>query len=255
MKKVLRFFRNLFHPDKPTRVNLDYPLQWEMMTYQQFRDVCYILAQPGISRNEALLLCLCKLTGMRPANMNKYDPRKVKGKMAFVIEGKEHLIKASDIAAACHELAYIYDTIGLPPEPFPKVERMVYNLNFGQFYTADSMMMKAGSDKEHANFYLKEAAKAITNGAKRKLTDTDRVALTIWWNGVKLFLKGEYPYVFQDSDSISIGKTQAEILQDILSCMNGDRPQENENILKSNAHDVLFTLNKIYHDAVEKSHK
>jgi hypothetical protein len=117
------------------------------------------------------------------------------------------------------------------------------------------MMMKAGSDKEHANFYLKEAAKAITNGAKRKLTDTDRVALTIWWNGVKLFLKGKYPYVFQDSDSISIGKTQAEILQDILSCMNGDRPQENENILKSNAHDVLFTLNKIYHDAVEKSHK
>ena len=81
------------------------------------------------------------------------------------------------------------------------------------------------------------------------------MALTIWWNGVKLFLKGKYPYVFQDSDSISIGKTQAEILQDILSCMNGDRPQENENILKSNAHDVLFTLNKIYHDAVEKSHK
>lgn len=253
---VLRFFRNLFHPDKPKRVNLDYPLQWEMMTYQQFRDVCFILALPGITRDKALLLCLCKLTGIRPANMNKYDPKKVKGKMAFIIEGKEHLLKASDVAMACNELGYIYDTIGLPPEPFPKVDRMIYNLNFRQFFEADSMMLRAAADKDNANRWIKEAVKAITNGAKRKLTDQDRVAVTIWWNGVKQMLKGKYPYVFQDSgDSISIGKTQAEILQDLLSYMNDNKPQDNDLILKTPVHDVLFTLNKIYHDAVENAHK
>lgn len=253
---VLRFFRNLFHHDKPTQVNLDYPLQWETMTYTQFRDVCFILSQPGISRDKALFLCLCKLTGIRPADMNKYDPRKVKGKMAFIIQGKEHLVKASDIAAACTELNYIYDSIGLPPEPFPKVERMLYNLNFQQFFTADSMMLRAAADKENANRWIKEAVKTITNGAKRKLTEQDRVAVTIWWNGVKQMLKGKYPYVFQENDgTITIGKTQAEILQDLLSCMNENRPQENEKILKTPAHDVLFTLNKIYHDAVEKPNK
>lgn len=252
---VLKFFRNIFHRDKPAKVNLDYPLQWETMNYQQFRDVCFILSQPGITRDRALLLCLCKLTGIRPANMNKYEPKKVKGKMAFIIDGKEHLVKASDIAAACYELNYIYDSIGLPPEPFPKVDRMIYNLNFQQFFTADSMMMKAGEDKDNANAWLKQAAKAITNGAKRKLTDTDRVALTIWWNGVKKMLKEQYPYVFQDSESISAQKTQAQILQELLSCMNNDRPQDNDLILKTTAHDVLFTLNKMYHDAVEKSNK
>lgn len=253
--RILEFLYNLFHRDKEQIVNITFPTKWEMMTYQQFRDVCYILTLPGISKEKALFLCLCKLSGIIPANMTKYDPEKIKNKMAFIINGQEHLISADDVAAACRELSFIYDDIGLPPAPFPEIDRNINDLNFRQFYTADSFILRAGTDKAQAPVHLKEAAKVLTNGRKRKLTDVDRIALVIWWNGVKQLLKARYPYVFQSGESTSINKTQAEILQDLLSCMNDNRPQNNDLILKAPAHDVLYSLNKIYQDAHEKSNK
>lgn len=252
--KIRQLFRRLFRRDRPANVNLEYPTAWETMTYQQFRDVAYILALPGISREKALLLCLCKLTGIAPENPAKYDARKIKGMMPFIINGQAHLIKASDIAAACHELGFIYDSVGLPPAPMPKMDRMLYDINFRQFFAADSFMLRSAADAENARRWVKEAVKIVTNGRIRKLNDTDRMAFVIWWNGVKDALRKRYPFVFQEGSGFS-DKTQAEILQDLLSCMNDNRPQENDNILKAPAHDVLYSLNKIYQDAHERNNK
>ena len=251
--KIKDFFWNLFHRSKRKTVNLDYPTQWETLTPQQFKDVCFILAIPGIGRERALFLCLCKLAGIVPEEARKY-PNMPKGMQPFKIDGNVHFIRTSDIATACEELKFIYDEIGLTPSPLKNVDPMLYNISFERFFEADSYIMMANADKDAAPKWLKEAAKALTNGQKRKLEAYDRTAIVIWWNGVKKMLKEKYPYVFQEGSGFS-NKTQNEILHDILACMNGNRPQENGKILKAPVHDVLDSLNRIYRDAHENAHK
>lgn len=248
----MSFLKNIFRrKTKPQTVNLDIPTRWEQLTPAQFKEVCRILSTPNTGREQALMLCLFALTGIRPLDPAGYDEKILRrGKMQpFLIGGREHIVAAADIAAACHELAFIYDSIGLPPCPLDGVDRMLYGVSFRQFFVADSFISRYQADKNGA--YIKEAAKALTSGRKRKLLEWERTAIVIWWNGVKEFLKKKYPLVFQDGGGIS-GKTQAEILEDILSCMNGNRPQENENILRTEAHSVLHSLNRIYTDAQRK---
>ena len=252
--KIKDFIWNLFHRNKRKTVNLDYPTQWETLSERQFKDVCHILSIPGIGRERALFLCLCKLAGIVPDDARKYDPKKIKGMQPFRINGEIHLIKAAEVAAACRELEFSYDSIGLTPSPLNNIDPMLYNVSFDRFFEADSLILRSSVDKPNAPKWLKEAAKALTNGQKRKLEAADRTALVIWWNGIKKMLKEKYPYVFQEGTGFS-NKTQNEILHDILACMNGNRPQENENILKAPVHDVLDSLNRIYEDAYKKSHK
>ena len=61
----------------------------------------------------------------------------------------------------------------------------------------------------------------------------------------------KYPYVLQEGGSIS-DRTQEEILQELLSCMNNNRPQENNAILKSDVHAVLYSLNNIFEKNAHK---
>lgn len=252
--KIKDFIWNLFHRNKRKTVNLNYPTQWETLSERQFKDVCDILSIPGIGRERALFLCLCKLAGIVPDDARKYDPKKIKGMQPFRINGEIHLIKAADVAAACKDLEFIFDTIGLTPSPLKNIDPKLFNVSFERFFEADSLILRAGADKQNASKWLKEASKALTNGQKRKLQEWERTGLVIWWNGVKKMLKENYPYVFQESSGFS-SKTQNEILHDILACMNDNRPQENEKILKAPVHDVLDSLNRIYHDALQKSHK
>ena len=248
MKKITSFFKRIFGP-RPVKINLEYPVSWDTMSREDFREVCVILSLPGLDRDRALFLCLCRLAHIRPDNAEKYDPKMIAGKMPFIIAGKAHIINARDISEACRQLGFIYDSVGLPPAPFDQVDRKIHGITFNAFFTADSYIRRASAEKNPG--YLKEAVKVLTGGAKRYLLAWERTALVIWWNGVKDFLKQRYPFVFKEGEGIS-NKTQAEILQDLLSCMNGNRPQENERILKTDAHSVLYSLNKIYEDAAKR---
>lgn len=248
MKKIAAFFKRIFGP-RAEKINLEYPISWETMSLDDFREVCIILALQGIDRERALFLCLCRLAHIRPADTRAFDEKSLKGRSPFIIDGKTYFIATSAVAEACDQLSFIYDSVGLPPAPFHQVDQKLYDVPFSAFFTADSFIMRAAAEKNPG--YLKEAAKILTGGAKRKLLPWERQALVIWWNGVKAFLKQRYPFVFQEGEGIS-NKTQADILQDLLACMNGNRPQENEKILKTEVHSVLYSLNKLYENAVKK---
>ncbi|MBQ6029889.1 MAG: hypothetical protein IJL31_00105 [Oscillospiraceae bacterium] len=247
MKKISAFFKKLFGP-RATKINLEYPISWETMSPEDFRQVCHILSLRGLDRERALFLCLCALAHIQPDDPSKYDARKIIGKMPFIIDGKSYIIGAADITEACNQLGFIFDGIGLPPSPFKQVDRKLFGISFDAFYTADSFIARAAADRNPG--HLKEAVKVLTNGSKRKLLEWERQALVIWWNGVKDYLQKRYPYVFRKGESVT-DKTQAEILQDLLACMNDNRPQENEKILKTEVHSVLYSLNKLYENAVK----
>lgn len=244
----MNFLKKLFR--RRVKLNLDYPTSWEEMTPAQFHDVCTILSLNGAGRERTLFLCLCKLTGIRPDNPNNYKGKKIpKGYTPYIYKGKTYFMSATDIAEAGNGLAYIYDAVGLPPSPLEDVDQQIGNISFQQFFIADSYILRYQTDNNPA--WLKEAAKALTNGRKRKLLNWERIGLVVWWNGVKEKLKQQYPFVFR-AGSGSSDKTQAEILQDLLSCVNGGKPQANDSILKTDVHSVLYAINKKYADANQR---
>ena len=104
---------------------------------------------------------------------------------------------------------------------------------------------------ENNEGYYKEVAKSLTNGQKRKLLPWERKALVIWWNGLKHYMMQQYPHVLETGENIS-DRTQAELLQDLLSFMNDNKPQENEKILKTDVHSVMYSLNNIYNNAKQR---
>lgn len=248
--KISDLFKRLFR--KQVKVNLNYPTQWENVTDAEFREICNILSIPGMDRERGLFLILCALTHIRPDRKEKYDPKAIKGKMPFIINGQQHVIKASDIAEACRQLGFIYDTVGPAPCPLKDVDRMLYNVPFQAYYVADSYILRYAADPNGS--YLSTAAKSLTDGRIRKLLPWQRIGIIMWWNGVKAQLMKMYPYVLKQSDSVT-SKTQAELLQDILSTLNQNKPQDNDQILKADVHSVLHTLNNIYQDAERRVSK
>ncbi len=249
--KIKDFFKGLFaRRTKPAIVNLEFPTQWETMSLADFKEVCKILTLPGIGRDRALFLCFCQLAHIRPDNPNLYDPRLLHGKMPFIIDGQTHIIGAEALSEATNQISYIYDSIGLPPCPFDGIDRKLYSTSFKVFFTVDSLLLRSAAENNGA--YMKEAAKILTGGRKRKLQPWERTAFTIWWNGVKETLMQMYPYVLKKDENFTTSKTQAQILQDLLSVMNDNRPQENAKILDTDVHSVLHALNKIYEDANKK---
>lgn len=247
MKKIINFIKSLF-PRKNERVNLVYPVSWETMDLADFKSVCEILSYSH-GREETLFLCFCKLANIRPDNPAKYDPKAIKDKMPFIIGGKSYVISSEVIAEGCRQVDFILDSTGLPPSPFDNVDGKIFGISFEKFFKTDSLMMAAMVEKNAAR--LKEASKCLTGGRVRKLLPWQRKAMVIWWNGVKHYLKEKYPYVLQEGSGFS-EKSQADILQDLLSAMNNNRPQENENILKCDVHSVLYSLNKIYENAQQR---
>lgn len=251
--KIIDFFRGLFNRPKPAIVNLEFPTCWENMSPHDFKEVCKILNLNGISRERALFLCFCILADIRPEPSDKYDPKLMKGSMAFTIDGQSHIISSKAVTEATRQLGYIYDSVGLPPCPFDRVDRKLYGLSFKAFFTVDSLLLRAAAENNGA--YMKEAVKILTGGQKRQLLPWERTAFTIWWNGVKETLMHMYPYVLKKGEEFTTTKTQAQILQDLLSCMNDNKPQENEKILATDVHSVLHALNKIYEDAEKKLYR
>lgn len=247
MKKIIAFLKKLL-PKKAVKIDLQFPVSWESMSFANFKEVCIILCTPR-SREETLFLCLCRLSGLTPDNPGKYDSKKMINKLAFRHNGQNYIIGSSSIQAACSRLSFILDSIGLPPSPFPQVNQKLYGVSFEKYYYVDSLMLRAMAENNEG--YYKEVVKSLTNGQKRKLLPWERKALVIWWNGLKHYMMEKYPHVLESGESIS-DKTQAELLQDLLSFMNDNKPQENEKILKTDVHSVLYSLNNIYHNAKQR---
>ncbi len=247
-QSIKQFFTLRFK--KGERLDLVYPISWDTMSQEDFRNVCNILAKPH-GRKETLFLCLCALAHIRPDNPIKYDPKAIKDNLVFIIGNKSYVITPKVIQESCHQLEYILDDVGLAPCPIPKVDRKLYGISFEQYYEADAYMLRFAAEDGNNERWLKEACKVLTNGAVRKLLDWQKKGIVIWWNGVKKYMMQKYPYVLQEGQSIS-DRTQTDILYDLLGVMNDNKPQDNDKILKSDVHSVFYTLNHIYYENAHK---
>ena len=245
--KIKAFFT--IHFKHGEKLELAYPVKWENMSVEDLRNVCTILSQPH-GKKESIFLCFCALAHIRPDNPIKYDPKAIKDNVAFIIGNKSYVISPKVIREACSQLEFIYDEVGLAPSPLPKLDRKLYGINFEQYYQADAYILKYGETQDGT--YLKQACKTLTNGVIRKLLPWQQKGLIIWWNGVKKYLMEKYPYVLQQGEGSIAEYSPADTLQDLLGVMNDGKPQDNEKILKSDVHSVLYTLNKLYEKNAHK---
>jgi len=220
-------------------INLNYPVSWEEVTREQLLVIAEHILR-GRTREEFLLEVFCRLTGIRvvhnrPANSHEY----------LFAKGRAHFtIPIQTIQTGCEELSYLLEKTGLPESPILSVGTKLHGISFRQYYFANAYFHRYQQTKEH--YLIEMMLQALTNKKPKKIEPREIMAITIWWSGVQNFLKERYPNVFSDQQGEEPGGTPADTLQEILSVLNGSKPQENESILNSDIHAVLHSLQYIY---------
>ena len=220
-------------------INLNYPTSWEEVT----REHLLIIAEHIIkrrTREEFLLEVFCKLTGIRIVlNCAEHS-----SEYKFAKGRKKFNIPLSTIRTACEELSFLLEKTGLPESPILSVGTKLHGISFRQYYFANAYFHRYQQTQEQN--MMEQMHQALTGRKAHKISAGEVMAISIWWSGVQSFLKERYPGVFSDQEGEQTGSTPADTLQEILSALNNNKPQENENILNSDMHAVLHALQHLY---------
>lgn len=220
-------------------INLNYPVSWEEVTREQLLLIAEQILR-GRTREEFLLVTFCKLTGIRIVlNCAEHSSG-----FKFSKGRKKFNIPISTIRMACEELSFLLEKTGLPESPILSVGTKLHGISFRQYFFANAYFYRYQQTKEH--YLIEQMHQALTGNKHSKVKSHEVMALTIWWSGVQNFLKERYPLVFSDQNGEESNNTPADTLQEILSALNDNKPQENENILNSEVHAVLQALQNIY---------
>jgi len=75
-----------------------------------------------------------------------------------------------------------------------------------------------------------------------KLNPAVLTAVYQWWTGLKIWLKEQYPLAL--TPGTGENSSQAEMIFGLLNVFNGGKPQDNESLYKTKAHNILWELNK-----------
>lgn len=182
-------------------INLTIPTGWETLTYQEYMDVCKILCL-GYDRDTTLILCLFKLAKLKWP-YKTYNPDAIAGLLPAIKDGQELFLNAATIQLACSQLSFIYDSVGLPPCPFPKINRRLYGMPFEKYYETDSYIKRYYDT--HKTSFLDHAAAALTDGKIRKLAGWQHKGILIWWNGLTDYLMKRFPDVLVSKFQFQLG--------------------------------------------------
>ncbi len=234
-------------------VNIKYPTCWDEVT----RDHLLIFANlmtKELTREELLFTLLCKIAKISPRLKPGIDEETTNAVYYFRNKHKGNFtVPVYLIREACEQLSFMIDTVGLPECPILAVNTKLHEVSFKAYYFADAFLIKYQSSKQES--LMIGMYEALT-GIKRKSLPIEEInSLIIWWAGVKEYLKGLYPEVLRDGDESTEDKTPADILHDILSVLNKNEPHMNKEILASDVHAVMHSLNNIYLMAKQHDNK
>lgn len=231
-------------------IDLKYPTQWESVT----RDHLIILGklmQKKLTREELLFDIFCRFCGIKPLIKPGIDEDSPTAEYLFKKKGYGRFwMPVWMIRQACEELAFILDTVGLPESPILSVNSKIHGVSFKAFYFADAYLSRYQSTKDITMMF--NMYKELTGKKIKKMDPAEINAIIIWWVGVKEYLKNQYPEVLKDGDEQSLDKSPADILHEILSVLNKNEPGRNAEILASEVHAVMHSLNNVYLTAKRK---
>lgn len=221
-------------------IDLKTPTRWQDLTAEQLRFVVATGTQ-GLRREEFLVVLFCHfaevkmLAGTAKENDKMVVCTRFKDKDGHVFELEEWQV--SDF---CGRLSAFFDE-RIPIDvvwPF-RWDRYLLDTTFGNWFHADALMLRFAleGNPEH----LKSALKDF--GEEREPDNTDMVLLIRWYEAFKDWLQNRYPLVFQKAEpGMASPSSPIDTRQNILLMLNENRPQDNEQIERSNMHDVLAAL-------------
>lgn len=221
-------------------IDLKYPTSWTEVSREQLMIISALMLK-NLTREEFLFIMFCRLTGIHLLMRPELDEDTLSAVYHFKKGKKRFDLPVTAIQQACEELSFVLDTVGLPDSPLPGVNSKLYDKTFKQFYFADAYFGRYQETKGVK--WLVLMCQSLT-GKQPRLKSVDAMAISFWWIGLKDHYKKTYPNVFTEGDSS--GKNPAETLQEILSCLNNDKPQDNKTILDSDVNAVLLALDNIY---------
>lgn len=225
-------------------IDLKYPTSWESVTREHLLILGKLMLKT-LTREEMLFELLCRIADLRPLIKPGIDENTPEAEFLFRKKrGERFWMPAWMVRQASEELSFIVDTVGLPECPILSVNSKIHGVTFKEFYFADAYLSRYQDTKDIA--MISNMYKELTGKKMKSIAPEEINAITIWWCGVKDYLKNHYPEVLRDSDEPTPDKTPAEILLEILSVLNKNEPGKNQEILSSEVHAVMHSLNNIY---------
>ncbi|MDP3387723.1 MAG: hypothetical protein Q8S24_10840 [Eubacteriales bacterium] len=225
-------------------IDLKYPTKWESVTREHLKILSKLILK-NLSREEVLFDLLCRITGIHPLIKPGMDENTPVAEYLFKKKGAGRFwMPVWMVRQACEELAFMIETVGLPESPILSVNSKLHGVSFKSFYFADAYLSRYQSTKDISmilNMY-----KELTGKKIKRIAPEEVNAITIWWCGAKDYLKQTYPEVLKDNEEPSADKSPAEVLHEILSVLNKNEPGKNTEILTSEVHAVMHSLNNIY---------
>ena len=217
-------------------LDIRYPRSWSEMTPRQLLQVAGVLEHASGPRDEILLRLLCSLAGLRIPLRERLrdDVAEVR------CGGRTHRLPAAMLLQAARELSFILDGTELTACPLEGISPKLYDIPFGDYFHMDALMMLYAAGQAQDRSLAAEAARCLTH-RRRRLDGREALALLIWYNGLKHWLAGRYPNVFEKG-GVASSDTMAETLSKMLAALNQERPQDNEAILAADTHAVLLAL-------------
>lgn len=222
--------------------DLKYPVSWDEVTREQLLIIATQMLK-NKTREDFLLEVFCRLTGIKIVFRPGEEEDTLAARYHFV-KGKERFtLDVMSIRTACEELSYLLDSIGMPECPILSVNTKLHGVSFRQYYFADAYYHRYQQEKDMSFFY--RMYEALTAKEVKKMPKQEVLSIVIWWTGLKDHFKKRYPNVLKEGEEAQ-EYTPADTLQEILSVLNNNQPQENDRILNSEVNSVLLALENIY---------
>lgn len=225
-------------------IDIKYPVTWSEVTKEHLLTLAKLMNRK-LTREELLFDFLCKINGIKPRLKEEINEDSLLAR--FYFKSKKHgkfTMLAETVREACEQLAFLVETVGLPECPILSVHRKLHDVSFKAFYFADAYLSRYQSTGDQ-NLMI-AMYKELTGVTLKQMSPEDITAITIWWCGVKEYLKQLYPEVLKDGEGASEDKTPADVLHEILSVLNKNEPYRNKEILNADVHAVMHSLNNIY---------
>lgn len=213
-------------------INLKAPVSWAELSLDDFRFVAKFMME-DLSREEFLVIMFCHFTGVKIVRSDE-------GVYKFAHDGNIFLLRKHELSDFCGRFSWLYETApDVVPNP-PKVDAMIRDMSFIEYYKTDVQMRLYETDRNLAHF---DTILPLLNEEVRSVDAAEALVYSMWWHTVEAMLMQRYPNVFRQSDGGSEDGDPFGTLQNIHLMLNDNRPQDNAQIDNANVHDVLSALN------------
>ena len=219
----------------------------------------------GVSREEFLTRCFLEFTGLKL--LKRYpvektdDPDCLSDVFELRYKKRRFTLTGEQFGAFCERLSFLVDRPAEIPCPetvagYRRPDYRLFDASLEEWLTADAFYAnylrskgESGLDEMIAVLYRPQGEPYSDEGFETRLPDikkskqVPKTAFLLWYVGLKAFFRREYPFVFRPSDGSEDVSPHKTIFA-LLESLNDGRPQENERILKTRLHEVLYSLNE-----------